>query len=269
MDETTHSESEGKRVLRCESIISDAVALYRPVKVIGLFSGGHDSLTACHIASRHPAFSYAAHLNTGIGVKETREFVRKTAASRGWNLREYFALKCGQDYADIVAKYGFPGPGQHSTMYRRLKERTLRVAIREAKEGHPRRSTVLLISGVRFQESQRRMGYKEPVTREGSKIWVNIINDWSKLDCGRYMQDNGIPRSPVVDLIHKSGECLCGSFAKPGEFEELEMFFPETAAHIKSLKCGKGRSWGWGANGKQAAAPGPMCSSCILNSSLV
>lgn len=265
MDEVIHPASESDRVLRCHGIISDAVREYRPVKVIGLFSGGHDSLTACHIAARHPAFSYAAHINTGIGLPETRDFVRETSVAQGWNLHEYFALKCGQSYEDIVAKHGFPGPGQHSTMYIRLKERALRVAIREAKEGHSRRATVLLISGVRFQESDRRMGYKEPVTREGSKIWVNIINDWSKIDCGRYMKNNNIQRSPVVDLIHKSGECLCGAFAKPGEFEELALFFPEYAAYIKSLKCAKGRQWGWGANSKsKTPAPGPMCASCAL-----
>lgn len=262
-EDSVHEVSESERVARSLKLIDGAIEKYKPARILGLFSGGHDSLTAVHVAARHPQFSYAVHINTGIGVPETREFVRKTAADQNWHLREYKAIDCGQDYAQMVKQYGFPGPGQHSTMYIRLKERPLRKALKEAKLLYPVRTNVLLISGVRFQESERRMGYKEPVTKDGSKIWVNIINDWSKADCNRYIESNKIPRSPVVDKIHKSGECLCGAFAKPGEFSELEFWYPEYAAYIKSLPSAKGKCWGWGADRKPVGkAVGPMCAGC-------
>lgn len=262
-EDSIHAASESERIARSLNLLDEAIAKYKPARILGLFSGGHDSLTAVHVAARHPLFSYAVHINTGIGVPETREFVRKTAREQNWHLREYKAIDCGQDYAQIVKQYGFPGPGQHTTMYIRLKERPLRVAIREAKALYPLRTNVLLISGVRFQESERRMGYQEPVTKDGSKIWVNIINDWSKADCNRYIQNNKIPRSPVVDRIHKSGECLCGAFAKPGEFAELEFWYPEYVAHIRAMPSAKGRCWGWGAtHGRATKAPGPMCHGC-------
>ncbi len=254
------------KVARCLEVIDAAIKEYNPCRILGLFSGGHDSLTACHVASRHPAFSYAIHINTGIGVPETREFVRNTSAEFGWNLHEYFALDYGQNYEEMVAQYGFPGPGQHPTMYRRLKERALRKAMREAKKEAQRNAAVLLISGVRFQESSRRMGYQAPVTKEDSKVWVNIINDWSKADCNQYLAENNIKRSPVVDKIHKSGECLCGAFAKPGEFEELKFWYPEYAKYIESLTCAKGKKWGWGAYNyvhKKKQKHQSMCSSCI------
>ena len=268
-EESVHGVSESERVARSLKLIDDAIE-YKPARILGLFSGGHDSLTAVHVAARHPQFSYAVHINTGIGVPETREFVRTTAAAQNWHLREYKALDCGQDYAQMVAQHGFPGPGKHSLMYIRLKERPLRVAIKEAKLLYPRNTNVLLISGVRFQESERRMGYKEPVTKDGSKIWVNIINDWSKADCNRYIESNKIPRSPVVDKIHKSGECLCGAFAKEGEFAELEFWYPEYAAYIKSLPNPK--PWKWGEKGSKAwkdlearekhKPGGPLCAGC-------
>ena len=243
-------------------MIDDAIEKYNPCAVLGLFSGGHDSLTAVHVAARHPAFDYAVHINTGTGVPDTLQFVRKTADVMAWDLHEYSAKACGQDYEKIVAQYGYPGPGQHSTMYIRLKERALRVAVAQAKLGYKRNRTVLLISGVRFQESERRMGYEEPVTKVDSKVWVNIINDWSKADCNRYIQNNKIARSSVVDKIHKSGECLCGAFAKPGEMAELEFWFPEHAAWLKSLTVPVNRPHCWGERPGKATKAGPMCAGC-------
>jgi 3'-phosphoadenosine 5'-phosphosulfate sulfotransferase (PAPS reductase)/FAD synthetase len=266
-DDTKHAVDETERVKRSLALIDQAIEEHNPVAILGLFSGGHDSLTAVHVGARHYLFDAAVHINTGIGVPATRQFVRETCAEQGWTLREYRAKEdCGQDYAEMVRKHGFPGPGQHSTMYIRLKERALRLAIRDAKKGRSRRSRVLLLSGVRFQESDRRMGYQEPIVRQGAYVWLNIINDWSKADCGRYLENNKIRRSPVVDMIHKSGECLCGAFAKKGEFEELKFWFPEVAAEIQNMPSGNGKCWGWGSGDDSARppSPGPLCVGCSL-----
>ena len=45
----------------------------------------------------------------------------------------------------------------------------------------------------------------------------------------------------MADLIHKSGECMCGAFAegdknKDMELKELEMWFPDMANEIKALQ---------------------------------
>jgi len=227
--------------------------------VVGLFSGGHDSLTACHVASLHPAFSLAAHINTGIGVPQTREFVRWTCEHEGWLLAEYHAEHdCGQSYEQLVIERGFPGPPHHYKMYNRLKERCLNVLKKEAKTGHSRRAKVLLVSGCRSQESERRLGNTEPMQIAGSFVWSAVIHDWSKDDCNRYIEAMGLRRNPVVDLIHKSGECLCGAFAQPPEhpytgergpeFRELAMWFPEAAAEIERIEAkvrAAGHEWNW------------------------
>ena len=246
---------------------------HNPVAVLGLFSGGHDSVTAVHLAARHPAFSAAVHVNTGTGVIEddfsTIGFVRETAKRHGWPLREY---QSDDRYEDIVAEYGFPGPAAHKFMYIRLKERGMRKAVREAKAGHKRNRRVILISGARQEESIRRMGHAIPVQREGAWVWVNIIWDWTGVDCARYMAANAIQRSPVVDRIHKSGECLCGAYAKPGEFEDLKMWCPKTAARLEAMRGSASRPcWGWGASDRKQwekalksmrSARMPMCDGC-------
>lgn len=234
--------------------LSRTVEEHSPKYVIGLFSGGHDSLVSTHIASQHPAFSFSLHINTGIGIEQTRQFVRDTCEEWDIELREYRASEYEgisgpdhQKYSDIVLEYGFPGPAQHSKMYQRLKERPLRQAIREL--DRERTDKTLLVTGVRTQESARRMRHVEPIQLwEGTKIWCAPIHDFSKRDVNAYIEFLGLRRNEVVDLLHSSGECLCGAFAHPGELDELRQWYPGMAAHIDKLADrvrSKGFPWGW------------------------
>ena len=240
--------------------IDSAVQQFKPVAVFGLFSGGHDSVTATKIASLHGSFTSAVHINTGIGIKRTRQYVRETAAQQNWPLKEYSAADNvnadgepdPQIYYDIVMEHGFPGPSSHRMMYARLKERCLRMLQRDwqctAKASSPRR--VLFISGARSEESTRRMANTHEVQEDGQRIWVAPIHDWTKLECGKLMQYFRIPRNPVVDLIHKSGECLCGAFAQPGELAELNQWDETRDAYNEIMALQKevlaaGLPWGW------------------------
>jgi 3'-phosphoadenosine 5'-phosphosulfate sulfotransferase (PAPS reductase)/FAD synthetase len=254
---------------------------YKPIAVFGLFSGGHDSFSATYVASQHPAFTAAVHINTGIGVRATREYVRETCRTRGWKLLEYAAAenvnaKGWPDpmvFREIVIKHGFPGPASHGWMYQLLKERQLRRLERDygatARGKNPRR--VLYVSGCRNQESERRMGNTEEMHIEGRRIWAAPIHDWSKLDTTDCLQYAGQPRNPVVDAIHKSGECLCGAFAKKRELEEL-LFWPitrEAGLEIQALEREvvpiHGRGWGerpQRGGKKQLRIPGFLCWSC-------
>lgn len=215
--------------------IVDAVNEYKPVAVFGLFSGGHDSLSAMYTARETDRMTAAVHINTGIGVPATREFVRDTASDLKVQLIELKAaentnakgLPDPQRYRDLVLKFGFPGPASHGMMYQRLKERALNRLARmfEAstrKRNEPRR--IMLVSGCRSEESKRRMGNTKPLTVNGRFIWANAIHDWTKVQTSRLIEHAGLSRNLVVDLIHKSGECLCGAFAKEGEKEELNQW---------------------------------------------
>jgi 3'-phosphoadenosine 5'-phosphosulfate sulfotransferase (PAPS reductase)/FAD synthetase len=174
------------------------------------------------------------HVNTGIGIEATREFVRETCREHGWPLNE---LSPPVSYDDLVIEHGFPGPAGHQFMYRRLKERPLGAFAQERK---PRRGAPFVYcSGVRKQESSRRMRGQQTEWMHASKLgwtWRAVILDWSKADCNAYIAKHELTRNPVVDILHMSGECLCGAFARPGERAEIRAWFPETDLRISALE---------------------------------
>jgi 3'-phosphoadenosine 5'-phosphosulfate sulfotransferase (PAPS reductase)/FAD synthetase len=215
-------------------ILSDAVAEHAPSHVYALFSGGHDSLISTYITAQHPRFSGVIHCNTGIGIDETREFVRSTCAEQGWPLDERTPPRVS--YEQICLAGGMPGgPTKHQITYHRLKNEAIKAIVAESKTG--RHDRIVLSTGIRRQESNRRMLlHPEPMRREGARVWVNPILDWSALEVGRAIEALGLKRNRVVDLLHRSGECLCGALADPDEIKEIEFWFPEVARRIHALE---------------------------------
>ena len=117
-----------------------------------LFSGGNDSTILTHLMLPHA--SHAGHINTTIGIEETRQFVRDTCA--GWGIELIEEMPDDKDHYDrLVIDQGFPGPAQHFKMYQRLKERGLR-KIRARFVDDPRTQRVLFIAGRRRDEYPRR-----------------------------------------------------------------------------------------------------------------
>lgn len=225
--------------------INSAIETFKPKMVIGLNSGGHDSLSCNLVASKASRFDGCLHVNTGIGIEATRDFVRATCERQKWTLREYKAIENTKadgtpdpmDYDAIVRRYGFPGPDAHRFMYIQLKQRSIERFLRDV--GASPSSPVLFISGARTEESKRRMGNtKTEPSNYGRSVWLNAIHDWTKSDTNALIDGLKVERNIVVDLIHKSGECLCGAYAEPGELEELGQW-PQTRPaydRIKSLQ---------------------------------
>jgi 3'-phosphoadenosine 5'-phosphosulfate sulfotransferase (PAPS reductase)/FAD synthetase len=265
------------------AVLSEAYDTHKPRASFALFSGGHDSLTATAVAfewaERAGVELKAAHINTGTGVPQTSEFVREVCRDQGWELLEFSPPV---PYEEIVMEYGFPGPAQHGLMYQRLKERCLRQLVRQHKQ--EMKDRIMLVTGVRSEESVRRMRHVERIQREGAQVWAADIWNWTKRDCNRELERRGLPRNPVVDLIHMSGECLCGAFARPGELKELEMWFPEVAERIKALQikveAAGLRGCVWGQRPPRVhrdqmkllfgeawddADTGPLCSTCVAS----
>jgi len=248
-------------------VIEQATLEYGPACVLGLFSGGHDSVTSTHIAAQHPAFRGVLHVNTGIGIEETREYVRQICHDQGWPLIEEHAPD-GWYEQNCLAK-GMPGgPIQHGLMYQRLKDDQVRCVVRRYQRR--RGDTVGLVTGVRLHESERRMRvHPEPVRRERAQLWINPILDWTAADVNAYMAEHAIPRNPVVDKLHRSGECLCGALADPAELEWVAYWYPEVAARIRALELAcfeKGLSYRWGTKPSQSIDPNqpmlPLCADC-------
>jgi 3'-phosphoadenosine 5'-phosphosulfate sulfotransferase (PAPS reductase)/FAD synthetase len=220
---------------------------------------------------------FAAHIRTGTGVPQTTQFVVDTCEKQGWPLKVYDPPV---KYEDIVREYGFPGPAQHGLMYQRLKERCLRILVREHKVDFKDR--IMLITGVRQDESVRRMRHVDRIQREGAQVWAAAIWNWSKIDCANFVfKDRGLERNPVVDMMHMSGECRCGAFARPGELDEWLAWFPDETQWILELQeeisTAGLRAWRWGTRPPRihreqmslafgedwdSATPGLLCVGC-------
>lgn len=265
--------------------LDGAIKKYNPIAVYGLFSGGHDSLASTLIASQHKAMTAALHIHTGIGVPATRDFVHQTCKERGCPLIEKSSANNTnakgepdpQIYEELVKAYGFPGPGHHGKMYNRLKERALRIVERESGANCRCRlkRRVMYVSGCRTEESTRRMATTKEVQVDGRRIWCAPIHDFSKLDCNLVIEAFKAKRNPVVDLIHKSGECLCGAFANSdtdNELEELNMWDLTRPAYNEIQRLNAIvkpiHGWGWGepvptwADKHQYCLPGILCQDC-------
>lgn len=283
-------------IAESHQILDDAIAEHvtgakRSLAAVAvLYSGGNDSTVLAHMFKDRA--THAIHANTGIGIEATRQFVRDTCAD--WNLplieehppTSYRELVMGENkgYAG-----GFPGPAMHWLMYQRLKERCLEQARRKLLT-NPYRERVVFLAGRRRDESQRRADIGA-VDRKGSMVFVSPLVSWTKLDLNTYRQMfPNVPKNLVSDLLHMSGECLCGAFAHAGELDEIGEWFPEVKAEIETLEAdvlATGRvpawkcRWGWGADkgaieamrktgatdAEIAAAftrseSGPLCSSC-------
>lgn len=259
--------------------IDAAVAEYKLDGVVALFSGGHDSLTCTHVASKHPLFKGVIHIDTGTGIPETRRFVEETCKREGWDL---IIKKPATTYEMLIIKHGFPGRAQHGYMYRMLKERPLKQALIQARKQWGVKK-LGMAAGARMQESDRRMGHGQISRKDATGVWINHIWDWMALDCGAYMKTHKLARNAVKDRMHISGECCCGSFARPEEKREMEIWYPEHAKKIEAWQTlvrtahdlglnsipFNHQQWGNGADhGKMTAIPDaqlellPMCWFC-------
>ena len=231
--------------------------LYKPRQTWCLCSGGNDSLCATHVAMQTGLVTGVASINTTIGIQETRDHLKAVSESFGWNL-QWFTPPAS--YIELCARFGMPGPGGHNLVYQRLKERCVRQLVRLAKKS--RGDTVMLITGCRTQESDRRMGTSDPIQREGRRLWVAPIINWSAAQQVVYQTENRIPRNPVKPYLGISGECLCGAFAKPGEREKIQQYYPHAYAEIvecERVAAENKKPCAWG---KRPVKEQPLCQNC-------
>lgn len=274
-----HVDGEQLRILpglTPAQVMEEAAQLGPFVARVCLFSGGHDSCVLAHRCRDY--YDELAFIDTGTAVPGVREFVEEYAA---WIDKPLRILEAGDAWRLMVlgggerprdgkphVALGFPGPGQHGRAYTRLKERQLEQLKRDLKEGHPRNSRVLFLTGVRRAESARR-AKRMPVTRVGGTVFCNPLIDWTAFDMRRYRTEHELPESDVSALIHRSGECNCGAYAQPGEREMLRDLWPNwfdrTIGSLEREAKARGIAhceWGAGRDGDTAEPGGPLCASC-------
>jgi len=218
---------------------------------VALISGGMDSAVAAHVAIETGPADLLVYLDTGTGLDENREYIEGYADELGVQL---WTLRTPESYEKRVVDKGFPGPSRHSIMYRTLKERQIgRLATMSS--GRGRSSDLHVWTGVRSDESERRMEHVEPESDGPRWVWHAPIHDWSKADCRDYLDEHELPRNPLWDTLGRSGDCFCGCFGTPEEKLDLRAAGCEYQAEwIEGLEQRvdldakqERETWAWGA----------------------
>lgn len=235
--------------------ILKAITDFKPYKICIMFSGGDDSLTvlALCIHLKIP-IDFLIHANTGTGIKRTNDFVKESSKKFNIDLIESHPKK---SFREIVIERGFYGNNlqAHTLAYRDLKGKPFRKAISENIRHRKRNRRILLLSGARMLESQRRSKTAKNFININpdikSNIWVNLIHKWSKDDCIEFLDSMNVKRNPISKDWKHSGECNCGTTAKRSQLYDLSKFCPETfnmLIDIENEVLKKGFPWGWGMN---------------------
>jgi 3'-phosphoadenosine 5'-phosphosulfate sulfotransferase (PAPS reductase)/FAD synthetase len=246
--------------------MAQVTAEHRPSRRFLLFSGGNDSLVVLDALAHHA--DEIVHVNTGIGIPETTDFVRRIA--RRYEL-PYTEMHPPDPYEWLVLNKwrGMPGPGAHRLTYQRLKERCIEALLREHRRYRGER--FMLLTGIRNAESRRRLGYTNPVNRNGGQVWVNPLLRWTNAHMAEYRQGQSLPVNEVAANLHMSGECLCGAMAdqdeKRSEREMIRFFYPGFDKRLAELesecrdRCLPYTEWGVKRRAETTPA-GPLCTSC-------
>ncbi|GIH27939.1 hypothetical protein Aph01nite_62490 [Acrocarpospora phusangensis] len=274
-------------IARSHELIAEALDRYPIVARQALVSGGNDSSILLHLVRDYldsSAHDSVVHVNTGTGIPETTQYVRDLAAAWSLPLRELHPRDSYEDLVlgRIIARTGknagqrqvwkgFPGPAGHGVMYRRLKDEPLQRNRASIIGTHGRSRKVLYLAGMRWGESDQRFRNASEIDPQGGIIWVSPIVHWTNEQMAEYRRRYLVPRNEVAAHLHMSGECLCGAYAKPGELDEIEFFYPRVAYRIRSLEQQVKQAgisackWGQAPPGsklKPGSVAGRLCSSC-------
>jgi 3'-phosphoadenosine 5'-phosphosulfate sulfotransferase (PAPS reductase)/FAD synthetase len=201
------------RVEESKEIVQRAITEHKPYAIGLMLSGGDDSITALHVAIMLGVkLDFIMHGVTGTGLKDCRKYVHDVADNMSLKLIEADAKDAFEKY---VKRKGFFGVGKtaHCYSYHILKTNPFESALsKNIVKGKPNRK-VILLNGVRVEESDNRMdNFGEQTERiRKNQIWVNIIHWWSKKECLDLLCSENIKRSPVAVSLGRSGECNCGT----------------------------------------------------------
>ena len=213
---------------------------------VAMVSGGMDSTVAAAVAVEvAPKVDFLAYLDTGTGLDENKKYIEELADALGVQL---WTLRTHEDYGKKVREHGFPGPSRHGMMYISLKERQIqKLGIITGNKD------LVLWTGVRSSESQRRMANVEGVQEARNWTWVAPIHDWTKEDCREFLDEQDLPRNELWNTLGRSGDCFCGCFGSPEEKLDLEAAgCADHADWIRNLEDDvetgdEKENWAWGA----------------------
>lgn len=200
-----------------------------------LFSGGDDSLALTHMAMENGWADLVIHLRTNSEIPENLSYVRRICEEYNWPLA---VVGSPLSLHQFACRYGFPGVSCHTMAYQYFKGRQL---------GHfyqKRKGNIKLFSGVRKLESDRRMKnvtaevqYETPEGGNFEGWWLSPLIDKPDEWVHEYRKQHGLPRNPVSQKIHRSGDCQCLAYgARQEELVMIEAEYPQFANWLLNVE---------------------------------
>lgn len=233
---------------------------------VALVSGGMDSTVAAAVSKDvAPTVDVLAYLDTGTGLDSNREYVEDLGDALGLPV---WTLRTPESYAERVRENGYPGPSRHGIMYRTLKERQLSKLAKG-------RDDLVLWTGVRSHESERRMANVEGIQEADRWTWVAPIHDWTKQDCRAFLDQRDLPENDLWNTLGRSGDFFCGCYGSREELLDLEALgFDDHADWLRNLDTktdDETALWAWASlseNEQRAARVDDdqmaLCSTCAV-----
>ncbi|MGC8988050.1 phosphoadenosine phosphosulfate reductase family protein [Infirmifilum sp.] len=207
---------------------------YSIERVLCSFSGGRDSLVACHLswmALKGSGVPFeVVFVDTGVGLPVVRQYVEQVSELIGWRL---VVVAPKANFFEVASKWGMPTPR------RRWCCRLLKLQPLLDYATSLGASTVLFITGLRRLESKRRRRIKGYYYRHHQGVhiyYVDPIVDWSDKDVEEYIRKHGLPVNPVSKLIGFSGECFCGVYTKLDHLVKVARNWPDFIERFKVLE---------------------------------
>ena len=219
-------ETEPDKILQCAEKLGKT-------RFVVLMSGGKDSVSLAHYLDSIGKLDSVLHVRTNIGVESTTDFVIEICKENNWKLFIYDPTP-KFTYVSMVLEHGFPLSGVHNVVMGKLKYHTMRKFLTDQKD-----DKIALISGVRQNESIRRMGnYQSPIQKDGKMWFVCPFFYKSTVDIWNYFYEHKLKRAPAYDWLHYSGECCCGCYATKEESMLIKIADPKLADFIMWLEEG-------------------------------
>ncbi len=200
------------------------------------FSGGRDSAATCYIAfqvAQRRGWNFRlVHINTTVGIKQTREYVKQYAQ---WLGAELIVLRPKKTFKEYAAQRGmWPSlwPVQYRWCYFDLK---LDPTVEYLEENYGANDLVVL--GVKGPDSKFRLGeytsaffVRSYSKRLKVKAWAPLWNATDEI-VERLIRRYNIPRNPVWRYGF-SGECLCLAGTPIYRVALILRYFPEETKEL-------------------------------------
>lgn len=199
-------------------------------------SGGNDSMVVADIMDKMGLLEGIFHIQIYGGIKSTFDFLEKTCKEKGWRF-EPRSPKPKYIMVSLILETGFPSYFLHPMYMSYLKKETTERFINEKEN---KKSNIVIVTGIRKFESERRFGnFEFPIQLAEQNVkYVCPIFYWQDVEKYQYSVFNKIKIAPAKEMLGHSGECPCASFAHSHEAIEWQKLDAHSAHYIKWIEYG-------------------------------